>query len=490
MRPFATCFASKLTTARAESRLQPGRPAGSCDPAFDRTVPLSGVLEGLSHALDLTEGHPRGHAVRSALIGLRLGEALGLRPDEQTELLYALLLKDAGCSSNAPVVADLFGGADQEIKRAVWLRDWRRMPEQLAYALEYVGRGSSVVAKLRRFGRFALLGRRGSGERIFTVRCERGAQIARMIGLPEEVARAILSMDEHWDGGGYPYALRRDQIPIYARIIGLAQVMEIFWAEGGPARALGVARDRRGRWFDPDLVDALADVDRDSAFWTRLADARLGQDVLDSVPSDLEVVADEAQLNRVADAFALIIDAKSPFTFDHSRRVAGYATAINARLGADGVDPLRLHRAGLLHDIGKLTVPNSILDKPGKLDAAQWAIVRRHPAFTLSVLERVPMFREFAVDAANHHEWIDGNGYCLGLSGTALSTTARILAVADVVDALTADRPYRKGLPAAAVRTILEDEAGTHFDAACVHACGMDIIERVTGRDQVNELVA
>jgi HD-GYP domain-containing protein (c-di-GMP phosphodiesterase class II) len=455
-----------------------------------RTVPISGVLEGLSHALDLTEGHPRGHAVRSALIGLRLADALGLRPDEQTELLYALLLKDAGCSSNATVVSDLFGGADQEVKRAVWLRDWRRMPEQIAYAWAYVGRGSSFVAKLRRLGRFALLGPRGSGERIFTVRCERGAQIARMIGLSEHVARAILAMDEHWDGGGYPYALRRDQIPLYARIIGLAQVMEIFWAEGGPARAIGVARDRRGRWFDPDLVDALSDVDRDSAFWRRLADARLGQDALANVPAELEIGADDQQLDRIAAAFALIIDAKSPFTFDHSRRVAGYAVAINERLGADGVDPVRLRRAGLLHDLGKLTVPNTILDKPGPLDAGEWAIVRQHPGFTLSVLERVPLFRDFAVDAANHHEWIDGKGYCLGLSGSALSPTARILAVADVVDALTADRPYRKGLATGTVRDILEREAGTHFDAACVEACDAGIIERFTERDTVTERVA
>ena len=106
---------------------------------------LSGVLEGLSHALDLTEGHPRGHAARSSLIGLRIGRALGLSPTEQTELLYALLLKDAGCSSNAPVVHDLFGGADQEVKRAVWMRDWRRVPQQLSYAWEYIGKGLSLI---------------------------------------------------------------------------------------------------------------------------------------------------------------------------------------------------------------------------------------------------------------------------------------------------------------------------------------------------------
>ncbi len=207
------------------------------------------------------------------------------------------------------------------------------------------------------------------------------------------------------------------------------------------------------------------------------------------MPAELEIAADEPHLDRIAAAFALIIDAKSPFTFDHSRRVAGYAVAINARLGAGSVDAVRLRRAALLHDLGKLTVPNSILDKPGPLDAREWAIVREHPAFTLSVLERVPVFREFAADAANHHEWVDGHGYCLGLSGTALSVTARILAVADVVDALTADRPYRKGLPTEKVRGLLEAEAGTHFDAACVEACDAGVIEQFT-QDHTAELVA
>ncbi|HET7694763.1 MAG TPA: hypothetical protein VFK57_03580, partial [Vicinamibacterales bacterium] len=198
MTPFASCFPSPRAAMAVAIPAAPPAPAPrSAAPG----VRLSGVFAGLSHALDLTEGHPRGHATRAALIGLRLGQALGLKSAEQTELLYALLLKDAGCSANAAIVTDLFGGSDHEVKRAAWLRDWRRVPQQVAYAWEYVGRGSAFAARLRRFGRFARLGRRATGERIFTARCERGADIARMIGLPERVADAIRAMDEHWDGG-------------------------------------------------------------------------------------------------------------------------------------------------------------------------------------------------------------------------------------------------------------------------------------------------
>jgi HD-GYP domain-containing protein (c-di-GMP phosphodiesterase class II) len=161
--------------------------------------------------------------------------------------------------------------------------------------------------------------------------------------------------------------------------------------------------------------------------------------------------------------------------------------AINAQLGAAAVDPVRLRRAALLHDIGKLTVPSSILDKAGPLDRDERAIVERHATYTLTLLQRVPVFGELAEDAADHHEWIDGRGYARGLSGDALSTTARLLAVADVLDALTSNRPYQNAMPAERVKTILTSEAGTHFDPACVEACLGDVLEAAQG-DQLTRL--
>ena len=228
--------------------------ARSRDRHDESGVRVSSVLEGLSHALDMTEGHPRGHAVRSCLIGMRLGGAIGLDPRDRTDLLYSLLLKDAGCSSNASVVFDLFGGNDQEAKRAVWLRDWRRVPAQIAYACKYIDRGGSIAARLRKAGKLAVVGPRGTGEKIFTVRCERGARIAQMLGLSDNVAAAVRTMDEHWDGGGYPYGIRGHAAPMLGRIVGLAQVMEIFWAQGAAATRSGYrasivddGENRRGR---------------------------------------------------------------------------------------------------------------------------------------------------------------------------------------------------------------------------------------------------
>jgi HD-GYP domain-containing protein (c-di-GMP phosphodiesterase class II) len=268
-------------------------------------------------------------------------------------------------------------------------------------------------------------------------------------------------MDEHWDGGGYPDGLRRDRIPVLARIVGLAQVAEIFASEKNPSSAAEVARQRRGSWFDPDLVDAFLGVSNDDELWAACASPALDDTVAAAEPEGREIVADQQRLNDIAAAFAWVIDAKSPFTYHHSERVADYAVAIGRQLGLDEPTIVRLRRAGLLHDIGKLSVPNRILDKPGKLTPREWEVVKLHPYYTYQILERVPVFGELAFDASAHHERLDGRGYFRNLPAASLSPSARILAAADHLDALSADRPYRGKLPTEQVVAIMRGERGT-----------------------------
>jgi putative nucleotidyltransferase with HDIG domain len=441
-----------------------------------RTVPVSDILAGLSHALDITEGHPRGHTARSCLIGMRIARLAGVPEKDKGDLFYGLLMKDAGCSSNAARVHQLFGGNEVEAKRAIWLRDWRRLHHRLAYALRTTGRGEGFVGRLQRLAGLAAAGPSASRE-LFTIRCDRGAAIALQLGLSAATASAIRSMDEHWDGGGHPEGLRGAAIPLLARIIGLAQVLEIFASEWGHTAACEVARQRSGRWFDPELVAALEPLERDEEFWLRLISHDERDLVAAAEPVHASVEATDDQLDRIAEAFAAVIDAKSPFTFDHSRRVAGLAEAIARRLGAPAADLVRIRRAGLLHDIGKLGVPNSILDKPGKLTPAEWEVVRRHPRYTFEVLDRVPVFRSFAFDASCHHEMLDGSGYHLGLTGPQLTRDARILALADRADALLADRPYRRGLAPSAVWAILERDCVEGRLCADATAAVRDLLE-------------
>ena len=238
-----------------------------------------------------------------------------------------------------------------------------------------------------------------------------------MVGLSETVVEAIRAMDEHWDGGGYPYKLRAtaDAAAGADHRAGAGRRDLLVATAGRTAPSTSPASGAAaGSIPSSSTRSSRPPANRD--FWTGLSDARLDRDLLTLVPAGLEIPTDDALLDRIADAFALIIDAKSPFTFEHSARVADYALAINDRLGDRAVEPVRLRRAALLHDIGKLTVPNTILDKPARLDPSERAVVEQHPAYTLSLLQRVPVFSAFADDAANHHEWVDGRGYCRGLT--------------------------------------------------------------------------
>jgi putative nucleotidyltransferase with HDIG domain len=439
-------------------------------------VALSEVLGALSHALDLTEGEPPGHAVRTTAIGMRLAEEIGLPDEQRSGLFYALLLKDAGCSSNAARLSSLFAADDHQAKRAMKAVDWSRPGALAAYTWRSVEPGRGPVAKARRMK--AVAGEAEVTREMIGTRCERGAEIARMLELPEASAGAIAALDEHWDGSGYPQGLRGEEIPLLGRILCLAQTVEIFSRTTGPRGAYAMAIKRAGRWFDPALVGALLAFRDEAAFWGPLEDPRMVPPAAAWEPADRVVLADQARLDRVAGAFARVIDAKSPYTARHSTEVARWAVALGAQLEMSP-DQLRdLRRAGLLHDIGKLAVSNRILDKPGRLDRDELAVVREHPRHTQRILERVACFAGIVETAASHHERLDGSGYHRGLAAFDLSRPARVLAVADVWEALTAERPYRAAMDAGAAMEIVAADRGVGLCPAAV-----DALERAVAAD-------
>jgi putative nucleotidyltransferase with HDIG domain len=438
--------------------------------SLDGGVRLSGVLAGLSYALDLTEGQRPGHSVRSCVIGMRLADVLGLNEADRSSLFYALLMKDLGCSSNAARFAALFGASDHDLKSDLQHINWSRALESFRFVVRNAAPGQPLLSRVWRL--LAVLSRGPEGAReVVRTRCERGADIARLLRLDDATAQAIRALDEHWDGRGQPYELRQDQIPLLARILGLSQTVEIFYSTYGVVTAYDMALARRGTWFDPNLVDALMALRGDTAFWRRLAEPGHADTLLRSMePADRVAVAAEADIDRVAEAFAKVIDAKSPWTYQHSSGVAETAVAMGRLLEYGANDLRELRRAALLHDLGKLGVSNLILDKPGKLTNEEFAVMRRHPEHTSQILSRVPCFQPFAERAAAHHERLDGKGYHRGIPGRELSRDARILCVADIFDALRSSRPYRAGLPTERILEIMGKDVGTALDAQCVEA--------------------
>jgi putative nucleotidyltransferase with HDIG domain len=426
----------------------------------------SELLAALSVALDLTEGQRAGHALHTAYLALRLADRIGLPLETRRALLYTALLKDAGCSSNAAAVTRIFGIDDQELKArqsvagrsvlAMAFLSIRSLPDE------------PLPLQARRLIALALSGTR-ERRAVEELRCERGADIARKIGCSDEVAEAIMDLHEHWDGRGLPRGLRREAIPLLSRIVTVCAGLDIFASVRGPAAARHVIRQRSGSWYDPELTALLLEL-CDGGLLDELLSPSLKEDVFSADGDRAFAFADDAGIDRIASAFADIVDAKSPWTGRHSQRVATIGDRLARRLGLTG-DRLRDIRIGaLLHDLGKLGVPNTILDKPASLDPEEWTVIKRHPQLSREILRQIEIFAAVAEIAACHHERLDGKGYFRGLSAESLGLSARIVAVADVFEAMTAERPYRPAMTEERALAIMHKSSGDHLAAEVIAA--------------------
>jgi putative nucleotidyltransferase with HDIG domain len=446
-------------------------------PDYAGGISLAEILSAFSFALDLTEGALPGHALRSCLLGMRLGKEVGLSAAQLADLYYALLLKDIGCSSNAARLCQIIGGGDERrVKSGVKLEDWTRPSRPKLSTLRLLW--STVLPQAGPLGRTAGIVRIGltqhrNNEEMITLRCDRGAHILRKLGLGEVAAEAVRGLDEHWDGSGYPERRTAHAIPIESRILAVAQHLDVFSTERGVEKAIDVLRERSGRWFDPDLVRAAQALDSQGMLWTSALpvtpESVLRREALGLAPESLNRL-EAADIDLLCEAFADVVDAKSSFTFRHSLGVTDAARLIAGRLGLKPERALLVQRAALLHDLGKLRVPNSILDKPGRLDEDEWRVVREHPRLTREILSRIRSFDELAAIAGAHHERLDGSGYPDGLNAAGLPLEARIIAVADVYGALAEDRPYRTRMSSDEVLAVMRREVPRRLDPDCFEA--------------------
>ncbi len=431
-------------------------------------IRLAELIAALSQALDMTEGQPKGHCIRVCWIGFNLGKAIGYSAEELSDLYYTLLLKDLGCSSNAARICQLYLTDDQMFKRDFKLMNGS-LPQALRFVLGHTGLTASTADRFRAIVNIMRNGGEISRE-LIEARCHRGAEIAAQMRFSKAVCDGIENLDEHWDGSGKPNGIERRAIPQSAQIALLAQVADVFYMANGRDAAMREIEARSTTWFDPTLVDVFAALADDDAFWATLAAPDLKAQVIALEPQDLHRTADEDYLDDIAQAFAKVIDAKSPFTSGHSERVALYTDLIAENLGETRPNRRKLRRAALLHDIGKLGISNTILDKPSKLEADELAVMRQHPVFSRDILASVPVFADLAQVGLCHHEKLDGSGYPYGLSGSQISRATRIVTVADIFDALSAARPYRPALPLPQVFAIMAADAGHALDADCFQA--------------------
>lgn len=434
---------------------------------------LAEILSAFSYALDLTEGQPAGHSIRACWIGTKLAQAIGLQAGSLRDVYYAVLLKDLGCSVNAAHVTQMFVGNDRKLKHDFKLigpepQDFSQfiMTKVGVDASEDV-RGAAVANLLANAGAIMT--------EIMDTRCTRGADIARQMRFSEDVAQAIAHLDEHWDGSGLPLGIAGEAIHIGARIALLSQVVDVFFIAGGSKPAMAEVMRRSGTWLDPSLCNIFLRLASSPVFWTALEADDLAEQVLAFEPATEVIAVDEDYLDDIAIAFGQVIDAKSPFTCGHSERVGLYADLIARHMGMNDADRRRLRRAAILHDVGKLGISSTILEKPGPLDESEWLEMRSHATMTGEILGRIAAFNDIAVIAAAHHERLDGKGYPMRLDGTMISMESRIITVADIFDALTADRPYRPALSVDEALHIMAADVGSAIDPHCFYALQMEL---------------
>jgi putative nucleotidyltransferase with HDIG domain len=282
----------------------------------------------------------------------------------------------------------------------------------------------------------------------------------------------VAHMNERWDGSGSPAGKRGESIPRLGRICSVAQTLDAFATEHGPETALRMLRARRGTWFDPELVRVAQQLHTSGRLWTHCQARNVEStrvEVLRLDPAAASPLTSD-RVDRICEAFGNVVDAKSPFTFHHSLGVTEVAVAIAMQLDLAPERVSLVRRAAFLHDIGKLAVPNHILDKRGRLDAREWAVITRHPKISGSILQRVGAFRELASLAAEHHERLDGSGYPFGLTAAQISVESRVIALADCYSAMAENRPYRPGLDPQDIVAEIGRDVPTKFDPVCFHA--------------------
>jgi HD-GYP domain-containing protein (c-di-GMP phosphodiesterase class II) len=337
---------------------------------------LAELVAALSLGIDLGFGQPMEHVLRQCLISLRLAEQLGLDEGERADVYYTALLINVGCHSDAHEQAKWFG--DDFASKAIKYDHEPRSLRMMATGLSFLGRGHPPLHRFRLGLEFALSGRRDVDGMI-----ESHSQIARalgeQLGLSEAVREALAASYERWDGRGWPGDLRGAQVPLPSRISQFAEYVEVANRVEGAAGAMRMARQRRGKQFDPDVVDALLrDTDailpqpNDASSWGAVVDAEPG----------LSIVLDDEGFDRALAAIASFVDLKSPYFLGHARAVADLA----AEAAPDQAQLAR--RAGLVHDWGRLGVSNAILDKRVPLGSGDWERLRLQSYITERMLQQ------------------------------------------------------------------------------------------------------
>lgn len=359
-------------------------------------INIRSLIEGLSHALDLAEKSHLAHSKHVAYTSVMIAKELKLPIEQQEDIYYAALLHDIGASNT--------------------------------YLLEE--------------------------------HCQIGRDIILKLPVKNKIADYVYYHHEHLDGTG-PFKLKGDKIPLPAQIIRMAN---LFDTKFGEEENLNLdLRNEMKKWFNDN--EELFNPEIIAIFFKMIEKEYILLDYFSNEFNNVlhrRIVIQDYNLDfegikGFAHAFSRIIDMRSKFTYEHSVGIANLVNKITSKLEYDYEIQSKMYIAALLHDIGKLAISNYIIDKEDKLDERERYEINKHTYYTRWILEQIEGFEDITKFASNHHEKLNGKGYPLHLDDTEIGERERVMAICDIYQALTEDRPYRNKMPIDKVWSIIDE---------------------------------
>ncbi len=425
---------------------------------------LAALIAALSLATDLGMGQQMEFALRVAMLAVDLGSRVGLGTADLADAYYLALVKHIGCTSDSLEFAGFAGGDDIGFRRRAML--WPATPKSdvIRQIIRHTGEDRPPLERARLVAAM-MAGGEKRPRNVVAAHCEAGGRLAERLRLSEGVLRGLEQEQERWDGRGLPDGLSGEELSIAHRLVMVAH--DALGINETRRDVVGTVTARSGQSYDPGVVKVFKEAwgaflaAEPSDTWTRALAAEPGQ------PVNIA----EADIDRVALAIADFTDLKSPYLLGHSTRVAQLADGAAQAIGMSENERVGIRRAALLHDVGRIGIPNGIWDKPGRLSAAELERVRLHPYYSERVLARSPALANLAVVAGSHHENLDGTGYHRGVRAAQLDRSSRLIRAADCLDAMVSERPHRQALPPdeATLGLTTEVDAG-RLDAEAVAA--------------------
>ncbi len=388
---------------------------------------LHQIIYALSDALDLVGVDDVNHGKRVAYMALECARELGLRQSDHVVLFHASLLHDCGVSSS-------------------------RIHDKLVFTLDWEGAEDH---------------------------CIRGYQLLNISPKLRHLSSIILYHHTHYNTLQQLNVNR--ETAMLANLIFLVDRVDALCAQKAQshpeASKLAIAHqiqndvvELSGTFFDPDLVNAFLKASKKEIFWFNLDPENLHRALHAYIRSLESDTVDLGELKQIAEIFALFVDAKSPYTADHSHDVAALSRFIAQKMNLPPDVCSKIEIAGLLHDLGKLRIPDELLNKIGPLEENEFDVIKIHAFETQQILSQIHGIEDIAQWAAQHHEKLNGTGYPAKTEGNDLPLPSRIIAVADIFQALAQKRPYRKNLkPLEILKIIKENEALGGIDSEVIH---------------------